>query len=83
VLLSNLPSRASWNKVRGLFSDIGCTVVSGKVNRAKHIAVVSLSSADDAIKAEAEISGKTFNDIPDQPIQAKQIAESERSSYDA
>lgn len=82
VLLTNLSSRASWNKVRALFSDIGCTVLSGKVKRATHIAVVRLSSADDAIKAVAELSGKTFNDIPDAPIQARQMAESERSTYE-
>jgi len=83
VLLSNLPSRASWNKVRGVFSDIGCSVLSGKVKRDKRIAVVKLSSAADALKAETEISGRTFNDIPDAPIQAKQISETERDTYDA
>lgn len=82
VLLTNLPARASWNKVRGVFSDIGCSVLIGKVKRDKRIAVVKLSSAADAIKAEAEVSGKTFNDIPDAPIQARQIAESERSAYE-
>mmetsp|Transcript_83570 Transcript_83570/g.231752 ORF Transcript_83570/g.231752 Transcript_83570/m.231752 type:complete len:169 (+) Transcript_83570:122-628(+) len=82
ILLTNLPNRASWNKVRGIFSEIGCSVLCGKVKRDKGYSIVKLASAEQAIKAQAEIDGHTFRDIPGVPIQAKRIPESERSIYD-
>ena len=82
VVLTNLSNRASWNKVRGIFSEIGCTVISGKVYRAKGHAIVKLASVEEAIKAEAEVNGHTFRDIPDVPITAQRITESERSVYE-
>lgn len=83
VLLSNLPSRASWNKVRGVFAEIGCEVLEGKVIRAKAIAIVRLASTSQALKAEEEVQGKTFRDIPGEAIGATRILESERSEYES
>jgi len=82
VLISNLPPRSSWNKVRGLFSTAGFTVVSGKVKRAEKISLVQMPSAEQARKAEEELSGKSFEDIPDAPMTARQISESERNKLD-
>jgi len=82
VLLTNLPNRASWNKVRGVFSEIGCSVVSGKVKRDKGVAIVKLASVDEAVKAEQQISGQTFRDIPGAPITAQRISESQRDQFD-
>lgn len=82
ILLAGLPNRASWNKVRGMAAEISCTVVSGRVKRDKGIAIVKLSSIDEAKKAEKEIQGKTFRDVPGVPISAQRIPESASDSYD-
>uniref|UniRef100_A0A7S0ZML0 RRM domain-containing protein n=1 Tax=Noctiluca scintillans TaxID=2966 RepID=A0A7S0ZML0_NOCSC len=75
VILENLPRKVSWNKVRGLFSEHGATVASGRVIRADNVALVRLTEGDDPSRMVKELDDIEFKDVPGCKVSAKSVSE--------